>query len=165
METSPYDEKLKKYTFKDKVYYTGFANYQDAVDYAGRTGGRIVEVAFKDGNDNPQLSTEAGLVNKKLHYFVDAGPEYRFLHSSDEEFREFAGNLQEAKSDVEGESHEEKYIANGEIEIQEDPIIVLKNGKFDSVTSRERSKYLKMANVYEIAVERAVREGDDAPNQ
>lgn len=164
METSAYDEKLKQYTFKDQVYYTGFANYQDAVDYAAKTGGKVVEVAFKDGNDNPQLSTEAGLVDKKLHYFVDAGPEYRFLHSSDEEFREFAGNLQEAKSDVERESPEEKYLANGELEIQEDPIIVLKNGKFESVTSRERSKYLKQANVYEIAVERAVREGDDVPN-
>ena len=152
METSAYDEKLKKYTLDEKVLYTGFANYQDAVDYASRKGGEVVEVAFKDGNDNPQISSEGGLIEKKLHYYVYAGPEYRFLHSSDEEFRDFAGNLQEAHSDVKSESPEEKYLANGEVEIQEDPIIVLKNGQFESVTSRERSKYLKQANVYEIAV-------------
>ena len=31
-------------------------------------------------------------------------------------------------------------------------INVLKNNEFESVTSRERSKYLKQANVYEIGV-------------
>jgi hypothetical protein len=34
----------------------------------------------------------------------------------------------------------------------EDPIIVIKNDHFESVTSRERSKYLKHARVYEIGV-------------
>ena len=56
------------------------------------------------------------------------------------------------KSKLVGYSPEEKYISNAEIEIAEDPIIVLKNGEFESVTSRERSKYLKHAKVYEIGV-------------
>ena len=49
-------------------------------------------------------------------------------------------------------SPEEKYFSDGELEIAEDPIIVLKNDQFESVTSRERSKYLKLAKVYEIGV-------------
>lgn len=51
-------------------------------------------------------------------------------------------------------SLEEKYITNAELEISEDPIIVLRDNRFESVTSRERSKYLKHTKVYEIGVAR-----------
>lgn len=145
-------EKLVKYQMDDQEIVVGFATYQDAANYAAQNLGDVVEVAFKDGNDNPQLTNEASLVATKNHFFVEAGPEYRFIHSSDPEFRDFADKLQERKSDLDEESPEEKYIANAEVEIAEDPIIVLKNNEFESVTSRERSKYLKQANVYEIGV-------------
>lgn len=153
METSPQNEKLRKYTLENKIIYTGFASFQDAETYANSKNGKLVEVAFRDGNDNPAETNEAGLLENKRHFLVKAGPEYRFIHSADPEFRDYADQLQERKSDLQKESPEEKYITNAEIEVSEDPIIVLKNNEFESVTSRERSKYLKQANVYEIGVE------------
>ncbi|MGA9211915.1 hypothetical protein [Kaistella sp.] len=149
-------EKLVKYQIDDQEIIVGFATYQDAESYAAENNGHLVEVGFKDGNDNPQLTNEAALIDRKLHYVVEAGPEYRFIHSSDSEFRDFADRLQARKSHLDEESLEEKYISNAEIEIQEDPIIVLKNNEFESVTSRERSKYLKHAHVYEIGVLKTV---------
>ena len=148
------EEKLVKYQMDEKEIVVGFATYQDAENYAAQNLGDLVEVGFKDGNDNPQLTNEASLISQKLHYFVEAGPEYRFIHSADPAFRDYADQLQERKADLNDDSPEEKYIANAEIEISEDPIIVLKNNEFESITSRERSKYLKQANVYEIGVSR-----------
>lgn len=153
METSDKNEKLRKYTLENKIIYTGFATFQDAENYAKTNNGKLLEVAFRDGNDNPVETNEAGLLENKKHFSVNAGPEYRFIHSSDPDFRDYADHLQEAKADLEKAPPEEKYITNAEIEIAEDPIIVLKNNEFESVTSRERSKYLKQANVYEIGVE------------
>lgn len=50
-------------------------------------------MAFKDGNDNPEITNnEAGLLDKKLHYFVDAGAEYKFIHSSDPGFKNMQTN-------------------------------------------------------------------------
>ena len=155
METFNTD-KLVKYELNDQEIMVGFPNYDTAETYAAQNLGNLVEVAFKDGNDNPQLTNEAALVSRKLHYFVEAGSEYKFIHSADPEFRDYADQLQERKSDLDDDSPEEKYIANAEIEISEDPIIVLKNNEFESVTSRERSKYLKQANVYEIGVSKHI---------
>lgn len=130
---------------------TGFASYAEAEIYAAKFSGKVVEIAFTDVNDNPEITTNGGLIEKKLHYFVDAGPEYKFIHSSDPGFRNYADELQKINS-KNRLSPEDKYILNAEIEIAEDPIIVLKNKHFESVTSCERSKYLKHAKVYEIAV-------------
>jgi len=145
-------DRLVKYQMTNNEVVVGFTNFQDAEDYAAQNLGDLVEVAFKDGNDNPKLNNSAGLIAKKLHYYVDAGPEYQFIHSADPAFRDYADELQEIQSKLERESPEEKYFANGEPQIAEDPIIVLKNKEFESVTSRERSKYLKQAKVYEIGV-------------
>ena len=155
METYNSD-KLVKYKMEDREITVGFESFAAAETYAAQNLGDLVEVGFKDGNDNPLLTNEAALVSRKLHYFVEAGPEYKFIHSADPEFRDFADQLQERKSELDEESPEEKYFANAEIEISEDPIIVLKNNEFESVTSRERSKYLKQANVYEIGVSKAI---------
>lgn len=155
METNN-SEKLVRYQLGDREVLVGFGTYQDAENYAAQNSGDLVEVGFKDGNDNPLLTNEARLIENKNHYFVEAGSEYRFIHSADAAFRDFADQLQERKSDLDNESPEEKYIANAEIEISEDPIIVLKNNEFESITSRERSKYLKHANVYEIGVSKPV---------
>ena len=155
METYNSD-KLVKYKMEDREITVGFESFAAAETYAAQNLGDLVEVGFKDGNDNPLLTNEAALVSRKLHYFVEAGPEYKFIHSADPEFRDFADQLQERKSELDEESPEEKYFANAEIEISEDPIIVLKNNEFESVTSRERSKYLKQANVYEIGVSKPI---------
>lgn len=145
-------EQLRRYELSDAILMTGFGSYQSALDYAKEHQGEVVETAFTDGNDNPVISDAQKLIEKQLHFVVEAGPEYQFIHSSDPGFREYADEIQKVKSDMVGFSPEEKFISNGEIEIAEDPIIVLKNNHFESVTSRERSKYLKQANVYEIGV-------------
>lgn len=164
METSSQDQKLRKYTLNDKVIHTGFASYDDAENYARENNGNVVEVGFKDGNDNPEITTEGGLLENRNHYAVNAGSEYKFIHSADPSFRDYADELQQFKSnELDKNSPEEKYMSNGEIEIAEDPIIVLKNDAFESVTSRERSKYLKHAKVYEIGVENALS-SEDLPN-
>ncbi|MBO6185209.1 MAG: hypothetical protein J6O88_11085 [Chryseobacterium sp.] len=149
METN---KKLNRYDLKDQVVITGFSNFNEAENYVQKEGGKLVEVAFKDGNDNPQITDEAGIIEKKLHYFVDAGPEYKFIHSSDPGFKQYAGELQKIKADMDKTGPEERYFANFELENEEDPIIVIKNDHLESVTSRERSKYLKHACVYEIGV-------------
>lgn len=153
METSSENEKLCKYQLGEDLIYTGFATIEDAEKFAQKKNGKVVEVGFKDGNDNPRITNDVGLVSKRIHYLVNAGPEYQFLHSNHPDFRKYADELQKMKSEIRNDSPEEKYISNAEIEISEDPIIVLKNGQFESVTSRERSKYLKHAKVYEIGVE------------
>lgn len=93
-----------------------------------------------------------------MHYFVDAGIEYKFIHSSDPGFKQYADELQKLKAKQQQSPPDERYLANFEIENTEDPIVVLKNDEFESVTSRERSKYLKHAHVYEIGVSTAKSE-------
>ena len=115
-------------------------------------GRKVVEAGFRDGNDNPENTSDGGLLEKKLQYFVDAGPEYKFIHSCDPGFRHYVDDLQKIKAKIDRLSPEKKYISNAAIEIVKDPFIVLKNNHFESVTSREKSKYLKHAKVYEIAV-------------
>ncbi|MGD1320487.1 hypothetical protein [Chryseobacterium sp. 2R14A] len=152
METKENKRKLNRYDLEDQTVFTGFANFADAENYTQQEGGKLVEVAFKDGNDNPNITDEAGLIDKKLHYYVDAGGEYKFIHSTDPGFRKYADELQKIKAKLTQSPPDERYLANFEIENAEDPIIVLKNDQFESVTSRERSKYLKHAKVYEIGV-------------
>ncbi len=152
METNAFNQKLNRYDFNDQIIYTGFSGFKDAEACAQSKGGTLVEVGFKDGNDNPVITDEASLIEKKLHYFVDAGEEYKFIHSSDPGFRKYADELQKIKAKLQQSPPDERYLANFEIENAEDPIIVIKNDHFESVTSRERSKYLKHAHVYEIGV-------------
>ncbi len=155
METNAHDQKLNRYELEDQIVYTGFSSFEDAERYAQEHSGTLIEVGFKDGNDNPQITSEAGLIEKKSHYYVDAGAEYKFIHSSDPGFKDYADELQKLKADLDQKSPEDRYLASFEIENTEDPIIVIKNDHLESVTSRERSKYLKNANVFEIGVSTA----------
>ncbi|MDR6406571.1 MULTISPECIES: hypothetical protein [Chryseobacterium] len=152
METNAFNQKLNRYVLGDQIIYTGFSSFKDAEECANKKGGDLVEVSFKDGNDNPDITDEAGLIEKQLHFFVDAGDEYKFIHSSDPGFRKYADELQKIKAKLMQSPPDERYLTNFEIENTEDPIIVIKNDHFESVTSRERSKYLKHAKVYEIGV-------------
>ncbi|MGV8947480.1 MAG: hypothetical protein ACOH1N_13695 [Lutibacter sp.] len=151
METFDTD-KLVKYEMTNNIVMVGFPNFETAEQYANQNNGELVEVGFKDGNDNPTITNTHSLVKKKAHFFVEAGPEYKFIHSSDAEFQDYAADLQKLDAKLDGVSSVEKYISNGKIQIAEDPIIVLKNYEFESVTSRERAKYLKQAKVYQIGV-------------
>lgn len=149
----PFDtDQLVKYEMTNNKVMVGFPDFETAEHYAAQNNGELVEVGFKDGNDNPTITDTNSLVAKRAHFFVDAGPEYQFIHSSDPEFQNYAADLQQFRSELERDSTTEKYISNGKMQIAEDPIIVLKNYKFESVTSRERAKYLKQAKVYQIGV-------------
>ena len=143
---------LVKYEMTNNIVMVGFPDFETAEHYAAQNNGKLVEVGFKDGNDNPTITDTHSLVENKAHFFVEAGPEYKFIHSSDPEFQDYAADLQKLDSKLDGDSSAEKYISNGKIQIAEDPIIVLKNYEFESVTSRERAKYLKQAKVYQIGV-------------
>lgn len=145
-------EKLNKYELEDKIIFTGFANFDQAETFSIAENGTLVEVGFKNGNDNPEITNEAGLLEHKNHFAAYAGEEYKFIHSADPQFQEFAAHLMEKESELNYESLEEKYFAPGKPQMEEDPVIVLKNGAVESVTSRERAKYLKQANVYQIGV-------------
>ncbi|WP_417430528.1 hypothetical protein [Halpernia sp.] len=145
-------EKLNKYELENQIIYTGFSNFDEAENFSIAENGKLAEIAFKNGNDNPAISDEAGLVEHKNHFAAYAGPEYKFIHSGDPQFQEFASHLMEKESDLKRESPEEKYFAPGNTQMEEDPVIVLKNGEIESVTSRERAKYLKHAKVYQIGV-------------
>lgn len=147
-------QKLREYGLEDYTLYTGFSSYEDANIYASENGGEVVEVAFSDGNDNPKISSNAGLVARKGYFFADAGPEYKFIHSTDPQFQEYADQLNKLHESEKTSSPEEQYFADFKLETGEDPVIVLKNNEFESVTTRERAKYLKHANVYEIAVKK-----------
>ena len=61
-------KKLIKYRLAGLEITVGFPRYRDAESYAALQGGEVVEVGFLDGNDNPEITYEAGLLEKKLHY-------------------------------------------------------------------------------------------------
>lgn len=64
MEANENNKKLNKYELESQTIFTGFSTFEEAEEYANNEGGTVVEVGFKDGNDNPQITTEAGLVEK-----------------------------------------------------------------------------------------------------
>lgn len=150
--SSELKERLNKYELENQIIYTGFDSFDEAENFSIAENGKLEEIAFKSGNDNPEITSYKNLIEERNHFAADAGPEYKFLHSGDDQFQDFAGEVMDKESDKDNESPEEKYFAPGRPQMKEDPVIVLKNGKVESVTSRERAKYLKQTNVYQIGV-------------
>ncbi|WP_449399417.1 hypothetical protein [Chryseobacterium wanjuense] len=66
METNAFNQKLNRYVLDNQIVYTGFSSFKDAEECAQKKGGELVEVGFKDGNDNPEICNEAGLVEKNF---------------------------------------------------------------------------------------------------
>jgi hypothetical protein len=143
---------LNKYELDNEDIYTGFGDYDKAENFSIAENGTLAEIAFKNGNDNPEMTDEAGLLEHKIHFAANAGPEYKFIHSADPQFQEYASHVMDEESKLNHEDFQEKYFAPGNAGMKEDSVIVLKNGVVESVTSRERAKYLKHANVYQIGV-------------
>ena len=146
------EDHLNKYELENENIYTGFADYDEAENFSIAENGALAEIAFKNGNDNPEITDEAGLLTHKIHFAAYAGEEYKFIHSADHQFQEYASHLMDQESELNHEDFQEKYFAHGNAGMKEDSVIVLKNGVVESVTSRERAKYLKHANVYQIGV-------------
>lgn len=152
MDTIFTADKYVRYDMGEQTVYVGFDSFEEAETAANAANGKLVEVAFTDGNDNPAISDRAGLIANRKHFFAEAGPGYKIMHSGDEGFQEIADQLQKRESDLEERAPEEKYITDTEMQVAENSVIVLKDGNFNHVTSRERIKFLKHANVYELGV-------------
>ncbi len=146
-------ERLTKYEYDNSIVYTGFNSVGEARKFAGERNGKLVEVGFLDGNDNPVENDSQNLINENKYYKAFAGPDYKIIHSSDEGFQEIADKLKERQTEITEKSPDEKYFSDADWQIKEDAVIVLYQGEVESVTSRERSKYLKHTKVYELAVE------------
>ncbi len=153
MESENIVERLTKYEFDNTNVYTGFKSVGEAKKFAAERNGRLVEVGFLDGNDNPVEDDSQNLLAENKYYKAFAGPDYKILHSSDEGFQDIADKLKERENEVTEKSPDEKYFSDADWQIKEDAVIVLYKGEVENVTSRERSKYLMHTKVYELAVE------------
>ncbi len=144
-------ERLQEYHYDDYKVVTNFETYEDAVQYAAETGGEMVEIGFVDGSDNPLADDTAQLMKIKKPFRVGLDPEYTVYYSEDEGFQEMAQNILEEMKELEDDTLPEDWIDDQNIATG-DRIIVVKDGEINTVTTRERIKYLMRGNLYEIAV-------------
>lgn len=144
-------ERLQKYEFEDYTVVTNFEKFEDAEQYAAEKGGEILEVGFTDGSDNPTPNSEGQLLANRYTFRVGLDPEYEVLYSDDERFQERAQEILETKKKLENDVAPEDWLADQNIATG-DRIIVLKNGEINTVTTRERIKFLMAGNLYELAV-------------
>lgn len=144
-------ERLQKYEFENYTIITNFETYNDAVDYASDKGGELVEVGFTNGHDNPEPNASGHLVELKKTFRVGLDPEYQVLYSDDAKFQEMAEVILENMKEKENDIAPEDWISDQNI-AQGDRIIIIKNGDVNTVTTRERIKYLMRGNLYELAV-------------
>jgi len=152
MEKENIVERLNRYEFDNSNVYTGFKSVAEARNFAEERNGKVLEVGFLDGNDNPVEDDSQNLIAENKYYKAFAGPDYRILHSSDEGFQEVAEMIQERGNELIEKSPDEKYFSDADWQIQEDAVIILFKDEVESITSRERSKYLMHTKVYEVAV-------------
>ncbi|MBW8358331.1 MAG: hypothetical protein K0M63_00855 [Weeksellaceae bacterium] len=145
------NEKLQKYEYDEYTVVTNFETYEDAVNYAAENQGELIEVGFTDGSDNPMPNTEGNLMAEKRTFRVGLDPDYKVYYSSDEGFQEMAENILEEMKKKENDVAPEDWIADQNIATG-DRIIVVKDGEVNTVTTRERIKFLMRGNLYELAV-------------
>ena len=144
-------DRLQKYVFDDYTIVTNFEKYTDAVSYASNHQGELVEVGFTDGADNPLPDDSANLLESQRTFRVGLDPEYEVLYSDDERFQEMAETILEHLKEKENDIAPEDWISDQNI-APGDRIIVIKDGEVNTVTTRERIKFLMRGNVYELAV-------------
>ena len=152
METENLVDRLNKYEFDHNNVYTGFKSVAEASQFARDRNGKMIEVGFLDGNDNPVEDDSQNLIAENKYYKAFAGPDYKIIHSSDEGFQEVAERLKDRKNELMEKSPDEKYFSDADWQIEEDAVIILFKDEIQNVTSRERSKYLMHTKVYELAV-------------
>ena len=88
---------------------------------------------------------------KKKTFKVGLDPEYQVLYSYDERFQELAEQILEQMKEKENDVAPEDWLADQNI-AQGDRIIIMKDGEVNTVTTRERIKFLMRGNLYELAV-------------
>lgn len=145
------NERLQRYEYDEYTVVTNFETYQYILDYAAEHNGELIEVGFTDGSDNPMPNSEANLIAEKKTFKVGLDPEYKVLYSYEEGFQEMAEEILEEMKKLENDVAPEDWLSDQNIATG-DRIIVLKDGEVNTVTTRERIKFLMRGNVYELAV-------------
>lgn len=144
-------DRLQEYAYDDYKVVTNFETYEDAVQYANETGGEMLEVGFTDGSDNPMPDNTAKLMETKKPFRVGLDPMYEVIYSEDERFQQMAQDILVDMKKKENDVAPEDWIADQNIATG-DRIIVMRDGEVNTVTTRERIKFLMRGNVYEIGV-------------
>lgn len=144
-------EKLQRYEFDNYTIVTNFEEYNDAVNYATQKNGELLEVGFTDGADNPLPNSDGNLIGLQKTFRVGLDPEYEVLYSDDARFQEMAQKILEDMKEKENDIAPEDWLSDQNIATG-DRIIIVKDGEVNTVTTRERIKFLMRGNVYEIAV-------------
>lgn len=144
-------ERLQEYVFDEYTVVTNFEKFEDVEQYAAEKGGEILEVGFTDGSDNPTPNTDANLIADRRTFRVGLDQEYEVLYSDDERFQDMAQEILETQKELENDVAPEDWLADQNIATG-DRIIILKNGEVNTVTTRERIKFLMAGNLYEVAV-------------
>lgn len=145
------ERKLQEYAYDTYKVVTNFGTYEDAVAYANANHGELIEVGFTDGSDNPMPNADARLQEIKKPFRVGLDPEYKVVYSDDEGFQDIAERVLEEMKEKENDVAPEDWISDQNI-AEGDRIIILKNGEINTVTTRERIKFLMRGNVYELGV-------------
>lgn len=156
-ETTENKSRLQEYAYDDYKVVTNFETLEDAQNYARENNGELIEVGFTDGSDNPMPNTDGNLTATGRPFAVGLDPEYEVLYSSDPRFQEMAETILEQKKEIENDVAPEDWMADQNIATG-DRIIVLKNGEINTVTTRERIKFLMRGNLYEMGVKVPVKQ-------
>lgn len=142
--------KLHKYAYDNYTIVTNFDTFDQAQSFAKEHHGELIEVGFTDGSDNPMPNSDGHLIADKRTFRVGLAPEYQVLYSDDPKFQEMAEIILEAQKEKENDVAPEDWIGDQNI-APGDRIIVVRDGEVNTVTTRERIKYLMQGNVYELA--------------
>jgi len=146
-------EQLQDYKYDNYTIITNFATYDDAVAFARDHNGELIEIGFTDGHDAPMENNSGNLKATKRTFKIELPGEsnYEILYSDSEGFQEWAEQILEDQKKLDDDTAPEDWISDQNI-APGDRIIILKDGKLNTVTTRERIKYLMRGNVYELAV-------------
>ena len=145
------EPKLQTYQYDDYKVVVNFPTFQAAEQYALENNGELLEVGFTDGSDAIIESSDGNLIRDKRSFRIYIAPEYTVIYSDDDRFQEYAEKVLEEMKKKENDVAPEDWIADQNIAAG-DRIIILKDGEINTVTTKERIKYLMQGNLYEIAV-------------
>ena len=144
-------ERLEKYEYDDYTVVTNFETYEQAEEYAREHNSELIEVGFTDGSDNPMPDTTGNLIAERRRFKVGLDKEYQVYYSQDEGFQAMAEQVLEELKKKEDDDTPEDWLADQNI-APSDRIIIVKNGEVNTVTTRERIKFLMRGSLYELAV-------------
>ena len=144
-------ERLQEYAYEDYTVVSNFETFEDAENYAQKNNGELIEIGFTDGSDNPMPNSTGNLIAIKKPFAVGLSPEYTVIYSHDERFQKMAEDILEEMKEKENDVAPEDWLADQNIATG-DRIIIMKDGEINTVTTRERIKFLMRGNLYEVAV-------------